>query len=200
MGRGCGRCTACRCGRSAAGRACGPEWHAGRAHRDRLCAAGVRASGPPCGPFGSACATRSPAGVRRRCSPRPGDARPGGGKVPPSKPTVPPEGPVPETSVASDPAIAPSPSPSQQPRLRLDTPALRRAIREIAGTSSPAQRAARPERQPDAPDDAASPLASGMSAAAHGDCLKGDFKGSGMGLLSLPMLALAAAQGRCAGR
>ena len=40
-------------------------------------------------------------------------------------------------------------------------------------------------------------LASAMRGAAHGDCMKGEFKGGGMGLLSLPMLAAAALQGEC---
>lgn len=41
------------------------------------------------------------------------------------------------------------------------------------------------------------PLASGMRQAAQGDCMKGEFKGGGMGLLSLPMLAAAALKGEC---
>ncbi|WP_216295595.1 hypothetical protein [Delftia acidovorans] len=41
------------------------------------------------------------------------------------------------------------------------------------------------------------PLASAMREAAQGDCMKGEFKGGGMGLLSLPMLAAAALKGEC---
>lgn len=41
------------------------------------------------------------------------------------------------------------------------------------------------------------PLASGIREAAQGDCMKGEFKGGGMGLLSLPMLAAAALKGEC---
>lgn len=41
------------------------------------------------------------------------------------------------------------------------------------------------------------PLTSGIREAAHGDCMKGEFKGGGMGLLSLPMLAAAALKGEC---
>ncbi|MFG0612210.1 hypothetical protein [Delftia sp. WSY_14] len=41
------------------------------------------------------------------------------------------------------------------------------------------------------------PLATGMREAAQGDCMKGEFKGGGMGLLSLPMLAAAALKGEC---
>lgn len=38
----------------------------------------------------------------------------------------------------------------------------------------------------------------GIQGAAKGDCAKGEFKGSHMGLLSLPMLAAAMASGECA--
>ena len=37
-----------------------------------------------------------------------------------------------------------------------------------------------------------------MKAAAKGDCLKGQYPGANMGLLSLPFLAVAAATGNCA--
>ena len=40
-------------------------------------------------------------------------------------------------------------------------------------------------------------MGSAMREAAHGDCMKGEFKGGGMGLLSLPMLAAAALKGEC---
>ena len=38
-------------------------------------------------------------------------------------------------------------------------------------------------------------MASGIDGAARGDCMRGEFKGSGMGLLSLPFLAAAAYNG-----
>lgn len=41
-------------------------------------------------------------------------------------------------------------------------------------------------------------LAEGVKHGAKGDCLKGEFAGSGGGLLSLPALAYAAAAGKCA--
>jgi hypothetical protein len=41
-------------------------------------------------------------------------------------------------------------------------------------------------------------LAAAAGGAAKGDCLKGEFAGGGMGLLSLPFLAVAAATGQCA--
>ncbi|WP_047218412.1 MULTISPECIES: hypothetical protein [Delftia] len=51
--------------------------------------------------------------------------------------------------------------------------------------------------RPQIPAQREDPLASGMREAAQGDCMKGEFKGGGMGLLSLPMLAAAALQGEC---
>lgn len=47
-----------------------------------------------------------------------------------------------------------------------------------------------PRRQPNG-------LAQAMQQAGRGDCARGEFRGSGMGLLSLPMLAAAALQGEC---
>src|SRR5256885_8726404 len=51
--------------------------------------------------------------------------------------------------------------------------------------------------RPQIPAQREDPLASGMRQAAQGDCMKGEFKGGGMGLLSLPMLAAAALKGEC---
>lgn len=51
--------------------------------------------------------------------------------------------------------------------------------------------------RPQIPAQREDPLASGMREAAQGDCMKGEFKGGGMGLLSLPMLAAAALKGEC---
>ncbi len=79
----------------------------------------------------------------------------------------------------------------------LDTAATRRAIRararepslteQIARTSGEPPRAGAPER-----------LGSAAKAAGRGDCAKGDYAGAGMGLLSLPFLAVAVAGGQCA--
>ena len=54
--------------------------------------------------------------------------------------------------------------------------------------------AARAGGQPRAPGER---WERGIQGAAHGDCAKGEFQGSGMGLLSLPMLAAAMVQGQC---
>lgn len=51
--------------------------------------------------------------------------------------------------------------------------------------------------RPQIPAQREDPLASGVREAAQGDCMKGAFKGGGMGLLSLPMLAAAALKGEC---
>ena len=51
---------------------------------------------------------------------------------------------------------------------------------------------------PDADPDALPYDAEGVKQGAKGDCLKGEFAGSGGGLLSLPALAYAAAAGKCA--
>lgn len=51
--------------------------------------------------------------------------------------------------------------------------------------------------RPQIPAQREDPLASGVREAAQGDCMKGEFKGGGMGLLSLPMLAAAALKGEC---
>lgn len=40
-------------------------------------------------------------------------------------------------------------------------------------------------------------LPTAVAAAAKGDCMKGEFLGGGMGLLSAPFLAYAAAAGHC---
>lgn len=41
-------------------------------------------------------------------------------------------------------------------------------------------------------------LANNVREAGKGDCAKGEYAGGGMGLLSLPFLAIAAAAGNCA--
>ena len=96
-------------------------------------------------------------------------------------------------------AIRPEPAASAEslaPSL-LDTEATRRAIRASARTPSLADRLAQAREEPERPG-AQARLANGVKAAGQGDCTKGEFAGAGMGLLSLPFLAIAAAQGDCA--
>ncbi|MCA0176319.1 MAG: hypothetical protein LCH73_08555 [Proteobacteria bacterium] len=117
----------------------------------------------------------------------------------PPRPAVAPTAAVaePTLTVVAEPAITAPPPPASGPRPRLlDSEASRRAIREAGSQPLLAERAAdatgiaivsKDQRY----DEAA-------AKAGKGDCLKGEFAGSGMGLLSLPALALAAAKGDCA--
>lgn len=99
-------------------------------------------------------------------------------------------GPAP-TSAASDAnALAGLPS-------LLDTEASRRAIRESALAPSLAAWAAVASDEPHR-TGAQERLVNDVKSAGKGDCLKGEYAGTGMGLLSLPFLALAAARGACA--
>lgn len=96
-------------------------------------------------------------------------------------------------------AIRPEPAASAEslaPSL-LDTEATRRAIRASARTPSLGDQLAQAREEPERPG-AQARLANGVKAAGQGDCLKGEFAGAGMGLLSLPFLAIATAQGDCA--
>lgn len=96
-------------------------------------------------------------------------------------------------------AAAPAPpSPASGPTgsQLMSGEATRRAIRESARQPLLSERAAQATAQPF--HRGAERLADAASAAGKGDCLKGDAAGGGMGLLSLPFLALAAARGQCA--
>lgn len=78
----------------------------------------------------------------------------------------------------------------------LDGEATRRAIRASAREPSLTEQLARARDEPDRAG-AQQRLADGVRSAGTGDCLKGEFAGAGMGLLSLPFLAVAAASGKC---
>lgn len=113
------------------------------------------------------------------------EARPG---VAPTAPAVAEPGP-PDASVAGAAASAPAAAPGAAPGL-LDSAATRRAIRETARQrpmSDLGDDPARPDRQ----------LSDAMAGAAKGDCLKGEYAGAGMGLLSLPFWALAKLRDQC---
>ena len=79
----------------------------------------------------------------------------------------------------------------------LDTEGSRRAIRASARTPSLSTLAAAASEEP-RPVSAQERLGGAVKSAGKGDCLKGEFAGAGMGLLSLPFIALAAARGACA--
>lgn len=105
--------------------------------------------------------------------------------VPPAVEADPPAAPV----QADRPASAPTPASPV-----LDTQATALAIREIARSPGPAARAGRagaPERAP------GQRLGEGIAQGAKGDCLKGEYLGAGMGVLSLPFLAAAALRDQC---
>ncbi len=77
------------------------------------------------------------------------------------------------------------------------TRAMGRLLDSAAGREAVQSAARQGLVRPQIPAQREDPLASGMRQAAQGDCMKGEFKGGGMGLLSLPMLAAAALKGEC---
>ncbi|MBB1653037.1 hypothetical protein [Delftia sp. UME58] len=96
---------------------------------------------------------------------------------------------APQAPVPADTEAAPDTARSARAMGRLlDSAAGREAVQSAAR-----QGLVRPQIHAQRED----PLASGMREAAQGDCMKGEFKGGGMGLLSLPMLAAAALKGEC---
>ena len=76
----------------------------------------------------------------------------------------------------------------------LDSEATRRALRASARDPGLAARAGRIGPAPLAPDER---LGAEVQKSARGDCLKGEYLGGGMGLLSLPFLAAAALREQC---
>jgi len=88
-------------------------------------------------------------------------------------------------------------SDAARPPSLLDSEATRRAIRASARTPSLGEQLARSREEPHraGPNER---LATDIREAGKGDCLKGEYAGAGMGLLSLPFLALATASGHCA--
>ena len=93
-------------------------------------------------------------------------------------------------------AEAPASAASAAPAL-LDTDASRRAIRASARTPSLSTLAAAASEEP-RPASAQERLGGAVKSAGKGDCLKGEYAGAGMGILSLPFMAVAAARGACA--
>lgn len=111
--------------------------------------------------------------------------------------------PPPATTPAIEPPAlrlveAPMPQPpASQPRpTLLDSEATRRAIREAGRQPLLAERAAAATGLALVAKDER--LREDAAKAGKGDCMKGEYAGAGMGLLSLPALALAAATGACA--
>ncbi len=108
--------------------------------------------------------------------------------------------PAPITAAAISAAPPPSPGASQahaeaepQPSL-MDSDATRRAIRASARDPGLAAQAGRQGAPVQTPTEK---LGEQVQRSAKGDCLKGEYAGGGMGLLSLPFLAAAALNGDC---
>jgi len=98
-------------------------------------------------------------------------------------------------------AIAPEPAASQTASTAipateplLDSEATRRALRASARDPGLAAQAGRFGNAPLTPDER---LGTEVLKSAKGDCLKGEYLGGGMGLLSLPFLAAAALREQC---
>lgn len=105
--------------------------------------------------------------------------------------------PAPRAAIAA-PAEAPAAVAAPSAPLILNSEATRRALRDSDRAPSFAERANQALNPAGARATLDARLSAGLAGAAHGDCMKGQFKGGDMGLLSLPALALAAARGECA--
>lgn len=100
--------------------------------------------------------------------------------------------PVPDTAappLAASPSVAP-PASAPLPSL-LDSEATRRAVRQAALSAPEAAQAK------SLPETTQQRLGQDIAKSADGDCLKGEFAGAGMGLLSAPFWLLAEARGKC---
>jgi hypothetical protein len=110
--------------------------------------------------------------------------------------TAPADAPAAATAAAFAAPSPPASAPDTRPSL-MDAEATRRAIRESARAASLGDQLAQSREEPRRLS-ANDRLAIGVRQAGKGDCLKGQYMGAGMGLLSLPFLAVAAAAGNCA--
>ncbi|MDC8783599.1 hypothetical protein [Roseateles koreensis] len=98
---------------------------------------------------------------------------------------------------------APAPSPIAGPAASiapptarlLDSAATRHALREAARAPLLSERAA--SAMGDEPVNAQQKLAQSVQQAGHGDCVKGEYLGGGLGLLSTPFFLLAELRGQC---
>ncbi len=134
-------------------------------------------------------------------APQPAPARPAQpGPTAMAKPapsTAPAPDPAPVTTAIHLPAPEAPASAASAPRQRLmDTTATRTAIRQSGRTPLWAERTASAIDQPFV--SKAERQADAVARSAKGDCLKGEFSGGGMGLLSLPFFVAAEVSGHCA--
>lgn len=145
-------------------------------------------------------------------SPAPAAARPGPAPAPASPPTRRPDtaavappsrqgaGAAKATEQAATAAAPQAPVPADTeaaPDAARSARAMGRLLDSAAGREAVQSAARQGLVRPQIHAQREDPLASGMREAAQGDCMKGEFKGGGMGLLSLPMLAAAALKGEC---
>lgn len=145
-------------------------------------------------------------------SPAPAAARPGPAPAPASPPTRRPDtaavappsrqgaGAAKATEQAATAAAPQAPVPADTeavPDTARSARAMGRLLDSAAGREAVQSAARQGLVRPQIHAQREDPLASGMREAAQGDCMKGEFKGGGMGLLSLPMLAAAALKGEC---
>lgn len=144
-------------------------------------------------------------------SPAPAAARPGPAPAPAPRPkpalrpdtaaVVPPSRQSAGAAKATEQADAPqAPVPADTeaaPDAARSARAMGRLLDSAAGREAVQSAARQGLVRPQIPAQREDPLASGMREAAQGDCMMGEFKGGGMGLLSLPMLAAAALKGEC---
>jgi hypothetical protein len=133
---------------------------------------------------------------------KPNPIRPQGPPSPGFAPTQPPLATQPSTALSATLAASSPSAPVLLPAVRentellLHTEATRRAVQQAArerGTSSQARASLGQE-------DGATPadrLGQAVKQAGKGDCLKGEFAGAGMGLLSLPFLLAAELMEKC---
>jgi hypothetical protein len=143
-----------------------------------------------------------PAAARDAVAPRPGPQRAAGAARPrPAAPAaievpvaVPAQPDTPSAHVAA-PEAAASAAPLD---LRLRLP--RGSVAERGGLTEPLdsmRRAALNDPRSNVVTDPTQVLPRAVASSAKGDCLKGEYAGGGMGLLSLPFLALAVARDAC---
>lgn len=104
-----------------------------------------------------------------------------------------PDAPAPASDSTVPIAAAP---PASAPPPLLRQPGTQRAIRDIARQRSVGEEAARATQAPQALT-ADERLGRDVARAAKGDCLKGEYAGGGMGILSLPFWLAAEATGQC---
>ena len=126
----------------------------------------------------------------RTARPRPAAARPRDPAALPAGPQAPAAigiAPLPADAPASQALAEPPPS-------LMDGEATRRAIRAAAREPGLAAQAGRQGPALRTPDER---LGDQVQRSAKGDCLKGEYLGGGMGLLSLPFLAAAALRDQC---